>query len=173
VSQRAPRRDGERADFPRSPCRHEVGGGSIQAATETMLKLAAISRRLRSAGLVIEKIVHDSADGGGNLTLAHCLILVRLLRDCSCRQSDVHAETGITAGYLTRLLDKLEAQGLVRRQRSISDRRQILLSLTDRGTDAALSLLAAMDAEHLLSPLDKLQSSLDRFLSFSAPEVPR
>jgi DNA-binding MarR family transcriptional regulator len=163
VSERGPQRDGEREDLPQSLSRH-VGGASIQTATETMLKLAAISRRLKSAGSVIEKIVHDAADGG-NLTLAHWFILVRLLRDSSCKQSDVHADTAITPGYLTRLLDELEAQGMVCRQRSIQDRRQILLSLTDRGKDAALSLLATMDAERLLSPLDKLQSSLERFLS--------
>jgi DNA-binding MarR family transcriptional regulator len=163
MSERTPQRDGERADFPRSLGRH-VGAGSIEAATETMLKLATITRRLRAAGSVIEKIVHDAADGG-NRTLAHWFILIRLLRNSTCKQSDVHADTAITPGYLTRLLDELEAQGMIRRQRSIQDRRQTLLSLTDRGKDAALSLLATMDAERLFNPLDKLESSLERFLS--------
>jgi DNA-binding MarR family transcriptional regulator len=62
---------------------------------------------------------------------------------------------------------------LIRRRRSTVDRRQIVLSLTDQGKDAALSLLASIDQHRLLNALDKLKSSLDSFTSISVPEDPQ
>jgi DNA-binding MarR family transcriptional regulator len=40
------------------------------------------------------------------------------------------------AGAMTRMLDRLEAKGLIRRSRSAEDRRLILLELTDAGREA-------------------------------------
>ena len=62
---------------------------------------------------------------------------------------------------------------MIRRRRSTVDRRQILLSLTDHGKDAALSLLASIDQHRLLNALDQLKSSLDSFMSISVPEDPQ
>lgn len=66
---------------------------------------------------------------------------------------------------LTRLLDRLEARGLVRRARGAADRRVVLASITDE----ALALLDALDApmedrvraelEHL--PSGRLRTLLD------------
>ena len=143
-----------------------------QTAAETMHKIAAVSRSLKSTGSAIEKIVQTAA-GGGDLTLAHWLILVHLSRTRTCKQGELNAETAITTGYLTRLLDELEAKSMICRRRSTEDRRQILLSLTDRGRDAALALLAAIARYEVLSALDELQSSLDRFLSTFPAQPPR
>lgn len=41
------------------------------------------------------------------------------------------------AGAMTRLLDRLEAKGLCRRQRSLEDRRVVRLALTEEGREAA------------------------------------
>jgi DNA-binding MarR family transcriptional regulator len=141
-----------------------VDGAAIQAATETMHKVVEVSRSLKNVVSVIENWV-QTASGGSDLTLAHCLILVNLSRARTCKQSDLHSETGITAGYLTRLIDELDAKGMVHRRRSTEDRRQILLRLTNHGRDATLSLLAGIDQHRLLNALDKLKSSLDRFMA--------
>jgi DNA-binding MarR family transcriptional regulator len=133
-------------------------------AAETMHKVATVSRTLKHVSSAIETVVQTAA-GDSDLTLAHWLILVHLSRARTCKQGDLHSDTGITPGYLTRLLDELEAKGMVYRYRSTEDRRQILLSLSDRGRDAALSLLAAIDGQRLLSVLDELQWALGRFLS--------
>jgi DNA-binding MarR family transcriptional regulator len=148
---------------------HSQQINSTHAAAKSMRKVAAVSRNLKRASSAIEAIV-QSASGGNDLTLAHWLILVHLARARTCKQGNLHSETGITAGHLTRLLDELEAKGLVRRRRSTEDRRQMLLSLSDRGRDATLSLLGAIDGHRLLDSLENLQSSLSRFLSISAPE---
>jgi len=152
-----------------------VDGIAIQGATETMHKVAEVSRSLKSVVSVIETLVQTTS-GGGDLTLTHCLILVNLSRSHTCKQSDLHSATGITPGYLTRLMDTLVAKSMVHRRRSTRDRRQILLGLTDHGKDVTLSLLAAIGQHRLLGALDNLKSSLDRFLMASAPRgthVPR
>jgi DNA-binding MarR family transcriptional regulator len=131
-----------------------------------MHKVVEVSRSLKNVVSVIENWV-QTASGGSDLTLAHWLILVHLSRAQTCQQCDLHSETGITAGYLTRLIDELDAKRMVRRRRSTKDRRQILLRLTDHGKDATLSLLAAIDQRRLLNALDKLKLSLDRFMVFA------
>lgn len=148
------------------PTRHN----GDQTAAETMHKVAAVSRSLRSTGSAIERMV-QSASGGTDLTLAHWLILVHLSRARTCKQGEVNAQTGINTGYLTRLIDELEEKSMVRRRRSTEDRREILLSLTEQGRGAALALLAAIAQYELPGALDKLQSSLDGFLQAFAPEA--
>jgi DNA-binding MarR family transcriptional regulator len=142
------------------------GGDAAGAAAATLHAAAAVSRGLKGAGSAIEKMVQAAA-GSNDLTLAHWLILVQLSRAETCRQGELHAETGVNAGYLTRLLDELEARRLLGRRRSSEDRRQILLSLTDAGRRAARSMLASIDHHRLLEALEELKSSLDNFLSNS------
>lgn len=145
---------------------------SDQTAAETMHKVAAVSRSLKSTGSAIERMV-QSASGGADLTLAHWLILVHLSRARTCKQGEVHAQTGINTGYLTRLIDELEEKSMVRRRRSTEDRREILLSLTEQGRGAALALLAAIAQYELPGLLDRLQASLDGFLRAFAAEARR
>jgi DNA-binding MarR family transcriptional regulator len=160
--------NGDQEPDSRSPALH-VDGAVIKAATETMRKVAEVSRSLKSVVSLMETLV-QTASGDSGLTLAHCLILVNLSRAHTCKQSDLHSETRITAGYITRLIDELVAKRMVHRRRSTKDRRQILLSLTDHGKDATLSLLAAIDRRPPLNALDKMKSSLDRFMAVCAPD---
>ena len=46
-------------------------------------------------------------------------------------------EAGIDAGAMTRMLDRLEAKGLLRRTRSTQDRRVVHVHLTERGQEVA------------------------------------
>jgi DNA-binding MarR family transcriptional regulator len=138
-----------------------------QTAWEVIHTVATVSRGLKCADSAIKRIV-QTASSSSDLTLAQWLILVQLLRAQTCKQNDLHSETGIASGYLTRLLDELDAKGMVYRRRSAGDRRQILLSLTDRGGDAARSLLASIGQHRLFAALCELESSLDSFLSICA-----
>jgi len=56
---------------------------------------------------------------------------------------------------VTRLIDRLEKKGLVRRERSVEDRRQVFCHLTEAGAE----LLAALDG-----PVDELDDLLMRGL---------
>jgi DNA-binding MarR family transcriptional regulator len=60
------------------------------------------------------------------LYMGHAGTVAELARDCN-----------LDAGSMTRLLDRLEAKGLVRRVRSSQDRRVVNLELTDEGRSAA------------------------------------
>ena len=53
-------------------------------------------------------------------------------------------ELEIDAGAVTRLVDRLEAKGLVRRERSSEDRRVVLVHLTEEGERVAGSLTAVL-----------------------------
>ncbi len=57
-----------------------------------------------------------------------------------CRADTVAAcarEAGIDTGAMTRMLDRLEAKGLLERTRSVQDRRVVHVHLTERGRDVA------------------------------------
>ena len=51
--------------------------------------------------------------------------------------AELARECDLDAGSMTRLLDRLEAKELVRRSRSVNDRRVVNLALTDTGRAAA------------------------------------
>jgi DNA-binding MarR family transcriptional regulator len=104
------------------------------------------------------------ASGKKDLILAQWLILVHLLRIETCKQSALMAKTSIAPGYLTRLLDVLEAKRLIQRHRSAEDRRTILLSATDHGrkvTRDFLSSLLQSKPSWQLGSLCELKSSID------------
>lgn len=88
-------------------------------------------------------------------------VLVRLGRspDFRMRMSDLAAAVSLTTSGTTRLVDRIEAAGLIRRENCAFDRRVLYASLTDKGREV---LLAATPA-HL--------SSIDRHLvSVLTPE---
>lgn len=72
---------------------------------------------------------------------------------------------------VTRLLDRIEAKGLVRRERCADDRRQVLCSITpaglellaemdgavDAADDGALAMLSAGEQERLIELLDRVR----------------
>jgi DNA-binding MarR family transcriptional regulator len=69
-----------------------------------------------------------------------------------------------TAG-LTRLVDRLEAKGLIIREPSPSDRRAVVLELTPAGRELLPELIAAFKRAHdrLLKGIDRRE--LDHFLA--------
>lgn len=60
------------------------------------------------------------------LAMGHCATMAELARDAS-----------LDPGAMTRALDRLEAKGLLRRVRSLEDRRVIKLELTPEGLEAS------------------------------------
>jgi DNA-binding MarR family transcriptional regulator len=160
----------------KTPAAHptpEVADIHALSAREVVYKVAEVSRMLRCATSVMEKLVHLASSANGHLTLSHWLVLVHLSGMPTCKQTDLKLDTKIAAAYLSRLLDDLTREGLVRRHRSPQDRRQILLALTARGKDAASELLASLN--HVSQPtqvnaIENLAASLEQFVSFAAAE---
>jgi DNA-binding MarR family transcriptional regulator/N-acetylglutamate synthase-like GNAT family acetyltransferase len=82
--------------------------------------------------------------GEGLLRTPHSLTEARVLYDLGQREAidvaDLRRELAIDAGYLSRLLSRLEERGLVARERSASDARRQRVRLTDEGAAASAEL---------------------------------
>ncbi|RUL66832.1 MarR family transcriptional regulator [Dyella dinghuensis] len=122
---------------------------------------------------VMEQLVQLASGANEHLTLLHWLVLARLSSASTCKQMELKSDTKIAAAYLTRLLDDLVRDGLVRRHRSSSDRRQILLALTERGKSATRKLLTTLNEiaqPSQLNAIEHLGASLESFVSLAAGE---
>lgn len=51
----------------------------------------------------------------------------------ACTVNEFCLLAGIEPGPMSRLLDRLEAKGIVRKVRDLDDRRQVTIALTDKG----------------------------------------
>jgi DNA-binding MarR family transcriptional regulator len=88
--------------------------------------------------------------------LRHIAVLTRLSQGGAQSQKQIADAIGLDKSSMVRMVDELERQGLVERQRSTSDRRMQALNLTAAGRLRLLTVegvaTAAMD--RLLAPLD-------------------
>lgn len=70
------------------------------------------------------------------VTAAQFVVIVRLVGAGKKSASDLCKELSYDAGAMTRMIDRLENKGLVRRARCVKDRRLIYLELTEAGQAA-------------------------------------
>jgi MarR family transcriptional regulator, organic hydroperoxide resistance regulator len=73
--------------------------------------------------------------GPGTLTLSQYQLIAALKGDAQMTVGDVALAGGVAAPTATRMLATLEREGIVRRQPSEADRRQVLVSLTPAGQE--------------------------------------
>ena len=78
------------------------------------------------------------------LTNAQWVPLIKLYMGSASTVAELARECSLDTGGMTRLLDRLEAKGLVRRVRSSEDRRVVNLELTDDGRAAAKEIPAIL-----------------------------
>jgi len=97
-------------------------------------------------------------------SLAEARILFEVAhRELALSASDLSHELGLDPGYLSRILARLEQQGLIDRTRSEIDARRRLLSLTPGGVEA-FSLLDARSREEVTEMLSVLSEGDQRRL---------
>jgi DNA-binding MarR family transcriptional regulator len=96
----------------------------------------------RIMGAVSTAIEHELEPTG--LTNAQWVPLVKLYMGSASTVAELARECMMDAGGATRLLDRLEAKGLVRRTRSSEDRRVVNLELTDAGRAIAKDIPAVI-----------------------------
>jgi DNA-binding MarR family transcriptional regulator len=96
--------------------------------------------RITAVGLLAEVHAGLMARFGAQLAshglgIAEFDVLIRLSRSprCSLRMSDLAAQTSLTTSGITRLVDRLERSGLLRRVACSSDRRGLFAELTPAG----------------------------------------
>jgi DNA-binding MarR family transcriptional regulator/GNAT superfamily N-acetyltransferase len=115
----------------------------------------------------------------GLLATSHPLPEARVLYELGQRDAtdtgDLRRTLELDAGYLSRLLGRLEAQGLVARERAADDARRQVVALTPAGRDAYATLdarssaeiatllegLSAADRARLRAALDTVRAVLD------------
>jgi DNA-binding MarR family transcriptional regulator/GNAT superfamily N-acetyltransferase len=85
--------------------------------------------------------------GSSPFSLAEARVLYELSRRDNATASEIGAELGLDAGYLSRILRGFAARGLIAKERSPIDGRHVLLTLTPRGRKAFAPLDAYSNEE--------------------------
>ncbi len=85
--------------------------------------------------------------GRSPFSLAEARVLYELSRRDKATASEIGAELGLDAGYLSRILRGFAARGLIAKERSRVDGRHVLLTLTPRGRKAFAPLEAYSNEE--------------------------
>ena len=150
----------------------------INTAEERVAAIRHFNRFFtRQIGVLREGLLHSP------YTLTEARILFELAHRDHLTASTLCHELGLDAGYLSRILLRLEQQGLIEKIRSESDGRQRLLHLTPEGEKAGTLLdqrsqdeVAEMLSEHseeeqqrLLKAMETIESILDKGFKFSEP----
>jgi DNA-binding MarR family transcriptional regulator/GNAT superfamily N-acetyltransferase len=135
----------------------------------------------RQIGVLREGLLHSP------YSLTEARILFEVAQRQTLTASDLCRDLGLDAGYLSRILARLEQQGLLAKVRSDSDGRHRLLRLTPAGDDAfallnkrshdevaeMLGELSAGDQQRLLDAMRTIESVLGTGLKFSEPFILR
>src|SRR5580700_3944887 len=114
--------------------------------------------------------------GPHHLEFTHHMVLHPLLKRGEASQREIADEIGVTSGRVTGLIDDLEAQGVVRRVRSPSDRRKMMVSLTARGRRTHVDTHHAMSSNMgrvFEGMSDEEIQTLRTLLSRLVPQIPR
>jgi DNA-binding MarR family transcriptional regulator/predicted N-acetyltransferase YhbS len=135
----------------------------------------------RRIGVLREGLLHS------RYSLSEARILFELAQREDRSASDLSRELELDPGYLSRILVRLEGQGLIARARSENDGRRRILSLTSAGKDAFAMLdtrsreevaemlggLSERDQRRLVDAMGIIEGILQRDFKFSEPFVLR
>lgn len=139
---------------PRAPAKHRTSATAQASARRPVpppafyrpddydpeQSVAYLMRRiLASAAAEVERELEPSG-----LTNAQWVPLFKLSMGTASTVAELARGCQLDTGGMTRLLDRLEAKGLVRRVRSSEDRRVVNLELTDEGRAAAKTIPAVL-----------------------------
>lgn len=131
----------------------------------------------RQIGVLREGLLHSP------YTLTESRILFELGHRDTVTASELCRELGLDPGYLSRILSRLEQQGLLEKVRPENDGRQRLLHLTSEGSNAfslldqrsrdevseMLNELSEEEQQRLLKAMQTIESVLTKGLKYSEP----
>lgn len=131
----------------------------------------------RQIGVLREGLLHSP------YSLTEARILFELGHRDHLTASDLCRELGLDAGYLSRILSRLESQGLLEKVRPDNDGRQRLLQLTSEGRNAfalldrrsrdevaeMLSELSEERQQRLLKAMQTIENVLTKGFKYSEP----
>ena len=126
--------------------------------------------------------VLDKAYLGGPYTLAEARVIYEIAIREGTTPSQIAAELDLDPGYLSRILARLQRDGLVDRRRAVGDGRSVTLSLTEDGRSqfATMDARSAAQVEGLIDGLSsqrrgRLAGALETarsLLDSTSPEAP-
>lgn len=96
----------------------------------------------RAAALIVEQLEPAVAQHG--LTYTQWVVLMHLRDGIATNPRDICSQLRHDSGALTRVIDHLEERGLLQRQRSLEDRREVALHLTEAGSKMVEGLIPAL-----------------------------
>jgi DNA-binding MarR family transcriptional regulator len=117
----------------------------------------------RAYALVVEALEPALAEQG--FTFTQWVVMMHLRDGLAPNARDLCVQLRHDSGAVTRVLDQLEARGLVLRERSLEDRREVKLTLTPAGFEMIGSLMPIV--------LDKQNFVLRDFSSGEVAEMTR
>ena len=127
---------------PAPACLYQADEYCAEASVAYMMR-----RVMTSIGQAVDRRLETL-----DLTNAQWVPLLKLHLGSAGTVAELARECGGDAGAMTRMLDRLEAKGLLKRVRSTEDRRVVNLELTDDGVQAARQIpavLCEVQNEHL------------------------
>jgi DNA-binding MarR family transcriptional regulator len=117
----------------------------------------------RANALVVEGLEPALAEQG--FTFTQWVVMMHLRDGLAPNAKDLCVQLRHDSGAVTRILDQLEARALLVRERSLDDRREVKLRLTDAGHKMVESLIPTV--------VDKLNEVLGDFSSAEVAELTR
>jgi DNA-binding MarR family transcriptional regulator len=115
---------------------------------------------LLGAAALLERIAGRELERRCGIRHAVFEVLLRLSREGPRSMGGLAGELILTSGGMTRIIDRMEDAGLVRREPAPGDRRRQLVELTPAGRaklDEALRVHAETLREHFAGPLTERQ----------------
>lgn len=100
---------------------------------------AEVFFELRRIARIISLDSHK-VEGQYQVTGPQLIVLRQILYGNASIPSDLARRVYLSQATVTGILDRLEAGGLIVRERKVSDRRQVAISLTERGRNLAVTL---------------------------------
>jgi DNA-binding MarR family transcriptional regulator len=122
----------------------QVVGYWHQANPDLDVTTKALAMRLRRVAHLLERAMHaGTSSEDAEPWEAEMLLALRRAPSWCCTAGGLQRVTHVTSGAITNRLGRLEQRGWVRRDVDLSDRRQVLVTLTEAGQARVDELIAA------------------------------
>ena len=138
---------------------------------ETMLKLdSQLCFPLYAASRMVTKLYQPLLEKL-DITYPQYLILLVLWENDELSVNEIGKKLMLETNTLTPLLKRMESKGIVKRKRSKSDERRVIVSLTDKGNSLKqqalcipLELLSGMSGQFPIAKINRLREDLNKLL---------
>ncbi|MBE3593690.1 MAG: MarR family transcriptional regulator [Candidatus Carbobacillus altaicus] len=120
---------------------------------ERSVEFEELFRNLR---LISRYTKHTLRQIDGQLTMTDFIFLKHLEGEGGVPVTDLARHFGVSASYITNWADRLEKKGLIRRERQPSDRRVVLLMMTEEG-EAVRKSVEEKRMSHVLELLAEIE----------------